>query len=337
MSDGASKAGSEKGSDRPRRPDGESRPKASTASRAIATAAARSAPAPGADRTGRTRPAISAADDPARDGVRLGVIAFTTAVSFAGLMALGAIAGSVGADAWIGAGPLDRSVGETFVTGVRLPLAMLRALYASGVDDPLFFALAMALLIPPIAALAAARPVRPGGPAAPPAVINAARLGAALTVAGSIGVAIRLATVTRPNIADAIPGEPWLDRVQGLAASDAISMVFAILLAVLVFRLPVDRWVRSLAGTIAIGTAVAATVAAAASSGIAADVERARPLVRIESTPPDGGDLLLLGTTTDGSCVLLETSPSIRLSIEPRATLGISGRDSIAARLAPGN
>jgi hypothetical protein len=310
----------------------ESRPKASTASRAI-TAAGRQASTTG--RSGdasRSRRAVTSADDPARDGVRLGVIAFTTAASFAGLLALGAIAGHVGADAWVGAGSMERTIGEYLVNGVRLPWAMLRTLYASGVDDPLFFALAMALLIPPIAALAAARPIRAGESRPTSAMVNAARLGAALIVAASTGVAIRLANVARPTIADVAPGDAWLDDLQGLAAADAISMAFAILLAVLVFRLPVDRWVRALAGTVAIATALAATVAAAASSGIAADVEQPRPIVRVES---DGssGERLLIGSTVDGSSVLLEPGAPATILIRPKAALTIAGRRSVVATL----
>ena len=339
MSEGSSKSGSDERSARARRAETESRPKTSTASRAIttATASSRSSSSTRSTKTGVSRRAVTTADDPAREGVRLGVIAFTTFVSFVGLLALGAIAGHVGADVWIGAGPMTRSVGETFVIGVRLPLAMLRALYASGVDDPLFFASAMALLIPPIAALVAARPIRPGEPRPTPAVLNAARLGAALVVAGAIAVGVRLANVARPTIADAMPGEAWLDRVNGLAASDAISMVFAILLAVLVFRLPVDRWVRALAGTIAIATAMAATVAAAASSGIAGEVERPHPMVRwsaINDADLDAAPRLLLGTTADGGCVLLDAAAPMRVVVEPRAALIVTGRDSIAGRLA---
>jgi hypothetical protein len=338
MSEGSSKSRS--GSDAPRatrpEPDAEVRNPSSAVSRAIASARTPAAEEPAREPTRimveTAHRAVTSSDDPARDGVRLGVIAFTTAVSFAGLLALGAIAGRVGADVWIGAGSLDRSMGETFVTGVRLPLAMLRALYASGVDDPLFFAFAMALLIPPIAALAAARPHRSGGPQSIPAVLNAARLGAALVIAAAIGVAVRLANIARPTISDAIPSEPWLDRVQSLAAADAISMAFAILLAVLVFRLPVDRWVRALAGTIAISVAVASTVAAAASSGIADEVERPRPIISTESGDASFGRLLL-GTTADGGCVMLGSDGSNAITVESRGSWAVLGRESIADAL----
>ncbi len=314
------------------RPDAGTRPSSSAGGGTLAMSGARRAKTSRSDLTTRARSARTSADDPARDGVRLGVIAFTTAASFLGLLALGAIAGRVGADTWIGAGPLERSLAETFVTGIRLPLAMLRALYASGVDDPLFFAASMALLIPPIAALAAARPARPGGPRPSTPVVHAARLGAALIIAAAIGVAVRLSATARPTMADAISGEPWLDRVLALAASDAIAMAFAVLLAVLVFRLPLDRWVRVLAGTIAIGTAIAATVAAAASSGIADDVERMHPIVRSESNGAVT-ERLLIGRTAEDAWVLLTSGPPPTVVIEPHGPATIAGRRSIAGVL----
>jgi hypothetical protein len=332
MTEDSAKSRPDDDANRKRRAAPESRPKASTASRAITAARTTASSVASADASDRSRRAVTSGDDPARDGVRLGVVAFITITSFAGLLALGATAVHVGADAWLNAGSMDRTIGEYFVAGVRLPWAMLRALYASGVDDPLFFALSMALLIPPIAGLAAARPVRPGENRATTAMLNAARLGAALIVAASTGVAIRLANIARPTIAEIAPGDDWLDRVQGLAAADAVSMAFAILLAVLVFRLPVDRWVRALVGTVAIATAMAATVAAAASSGVAAEVAQPRPVVRSEV---DGTtqERLLVGSTIDGSIVLLESGTPAMIVIQPRVELAVAGRRSIIETL----
>merc|ERR1711938_464984 len=108
-----------------------------------------------------------------------------------------------------------------------MPGTMIQSLYEAGVVEPLFFAAAMALLIPPIAGIVAARPLRPGV-AAPAA---AARIAA------------------------------------GIAAADTVAAILAILLAVLVFRMPLDRWARGLVGAISITAAVLATGTAAGSAG----------------------------------------------------------------------
>lgn len=275
--------------------------------------------------------AASSPDDPGREGVRLGVTTFTTAVSFVGLLALGAIASRVGADGWLGVGPMHRSLGETFVTGVRMPLIMLESLYESGVANPLFFAAAMVLLIPPIAALAAARPASSGGRRPEGAILAAGRVAAALVIVADVGIGIRLSRTVRPTFPDTGVDPAWLDDLRSLAAADGITMVFAILVAVLVFRIPVDRWARRLAGTIAIATAVAATVGAAASSGIISAVESPRPVVIQVDTPlTEHSDRILVGTTEDGRDVLLGVDdPTTRAIVAPTSHV-VVGRMSIA-------
>ncbi len=263
--------------------------------------------------------------------MRLGLTTFTTAVSFTGLLGLGAIAGRVGADIWLGVGAMHRSLGELFVTGVRMPLVILDSLYRSGVANPLFFAAAMALLIPPIAALAAARPFRTGSRRPEGAVLAAGRLAAALVIVADIGIGVRLAWRSRPTFPELGVDTTWLEELRALSAADGITMVFAILVAVLVFRIPVDRWVRRLAGTIAIATAVGATVSGAASSGIVAAVEAPRPVV--QTMNPDGStgpDRILVGITDDGRDLLLDADdPSIRM-MEPATARVVVGTTTIA-------
>lgn len=305
-------------------------------SRSDKAAASRSSKGSGGGRRRTVVRAATSSDDPGRELVRLGVTTFTTAVSFTGLLALGAIAGRVGADVWLGVGAMHRSLGELFVTGVRMPLVMLDSLYRSGVANPLFFAAAMALLIPPIAALAAARPNRSGGRRPEGAVLAAGRLAAALVVVADIGIGVRLSWRSRPTFPDTGIDGTWLDELRALSAADGITMVFAILLAILVFRIPVDRWIRRLTGTIAIATAVAATVSAAASGGIVGAVEASRPVVRtmtVDGTVDGvgtGPDRILVGTTADGRDLLLATDdPTIRL-MEPAAARVVVGTTTIA-------
>ena len=284
----------------------------------------------------RTVPrATSASDDPGRERVRLGVTSFTTAVSFVGLLALGAIAARIGADDWPGVGPLQRSLGETFVTGVRMPLVMLESLYASGVANPLFFATAMVLLIPPIAALAAARPTPTGGRRPDGAILAAGRVAAALVILANIGIGIRLSRQAPPRFVDAGLDAGWLDELRALAAGDGIMMVFAILLAVLVFRIPVDRWVRRLAGSVAIATAVAATVGAAASSGVVSAVEQPRPvLAPLDDPSAVGSTRILIGISADGrEVMLLGDDPRQRVLEAPTSRL-VVGSTSIAQAFA---
>ncbi len=244
-------------------------------------------------------------DDPARDGVRLGLVAFVTLASGVGILALGSVAERAGIERWLGMGEMLRPLGQTFVTGARMPGAMIRALYEAGVVEPLFFAAAMALLIPPIAGIVAARPMRPGLAPPKPAARIAAGIAAALVAAADIGIVSVAALTRRPTFEDANPGETvWVDVVRDVAAADTVAAMLAVLLAVLVFRMPLDRWVRGLVGTISIATAVLVTGAAAASAGTLDFLESPRPVITNDVTDAGLKRLDLARTMNGGIAVL---------------------------------
>ena len=275
----------------------------------------------------------SSPDDPVRDGVQLGVIAFTSAAALIGLLVIGAIAERIGIDHWLGAGALIRPIGETFVSGAELPIVMLHSLYRSGVDEPLFFAAALALAIPPIAGLVAARPRRRGAERPAPAVAAASGLTAALVVGADILIGVHASSRTRSTLDDAIGNPEWADSLRDVAATDCVAMILAILLAVLVFRLPTERWVRGLCGTIAIATAVTTVGLAAASAGVVTVIRRELPVMVIDT--PEADRILLVGTRTDGRTVGLGTGGAetgmMIIAPESLQTLSIVDRRSIAS------
>jgi hypothetical protein len=259
-------------------------------------------------------------DDPARDGVRLGLVAFVTLASGVGILALGSVAERAGIERWLGMGEMLRPIGQTFVTGARMPGAMLRALYEAGVGEPLFFAAAMALLIPPIAGIVAARPMRPGLAPPKPAARIAAGIAAALVTAADIGIVSVTALTRRPTFEDASPGETaWVDVVRDVAAADTVAAMLAVLLAVLIFRMPLDRWVRGLVGTISIATAVLVTGAAAASAGTIDFLESPRPVIS-DDVAGAGLEGLDLARTMDGGIAVLGPIGSVG-SVPPTTTI----------------
>lgn len=273
------------------------------------------------------------ADDPARDGIRIAVIAFTTLAAGLGMLVLGWMAERAGIEAWLGMGEFARPIGGTVVTGARMPGTMIQALYEAGVVEPLFFAAAMALLIPPIAGIVAARPLRPG--LAPPAAAAriAAGIAASLVVAADVAiVAVTMATV-RPTIDDVVIGDDaWLDAIRNVAASDTVAAMLAILLAVLVFRMPLDRWARGLVGAIAITTAVLTTGSAAGSAGTLDFLQSERPVV--VPLGWTGGTVLDLGRTPDGGLASitrsLDASPVVSRRISRVEQVAVPGTMSVA-------
>ena len=277
------------------------------------------------------------ADDPARDGVRLAVIAFTTFAAGLGMLVLGWMAERAGIEAWLGMGEFERPIGGTVVTGARMPGTMIQSLYEAGVVEPLFFAAAMALLIPPIAGIVAARPLRPGVAAPAAAARIAAGIAAGLVVAADVAiVAVTMSTV-RPTVDDVVIGEDaWLDAIRNVAAADTVAAILAILLAVLVFRMPLDRWARGLVGAIAITAAVLATGTAAGSAGTLDFLQSERPVVVPRGWT--GGTALDLGRTPEGGMATIDRSldaePIMSRRILPVERITIPGTMSIAELVA---
>lgn len=277
------------------------------------------------------------ADDPARDGVRLAVIAFTTFAAGLGMLVLGWMAERAGIEAWLGMGEFERPIGGTVVTGARMPGTMIQSLYEAGVVEPLFFAAAMALLIPPIAGIVAARPLRPGVAAPAAAARIAAGIAAGLVVAADVAiVAVTMSTV-RPTVDDVVIGEDaWLDAIRNVAAADTVAAILAILLAVLVFRMPLDRWARGLVGAIAITAAVLATGTAAGSAGTLDFLQSERPVVVPRGWT--GGTSLDLGRTPEGGMATIDRSldakPVMSRRILPVERITIPGTMSIAELVA---
>lgn len=273
--------------------------------------------------------AVSSPDDPGRAGVRLGLVAFTTFVTLVGLLVVGAVASKAGGDRWLGAGPLRHDLADIFVTGIRLPAEWIKALYLIGVADPVFLGAGMGLLTAPMAALAAARPHQPGTREPSGAVVTAARIGAVLVLAANVGLVIRLAGNSFPSFVEAGSSVDWLDSIRRQVATDALGLVFAVLIAVLIFRMPVDRWARNLVGTIAVATAIASIVSGAAIGGALASITTVRPV--IAPTAGDAPPMIFAGTTLDGRSLLLSVEDPSRRAMTDLETVEVRGSISIGA------
>ena len=129
----------------------------------------------------------------------------------------------------------------------------------------------------------------------------ASGLTAALVVGADILIGVRASTQTSATLADSISDPRWAESLRDAAAADCVAMILAVLLVVLILRLPTERWVRGLAGTIAIATAVAAVGLAATSAGVVGMVKKDHPTVQasIPGSPP-----VLLGADTAQGTVI---------------------------------
>ena len=158
-------------------------------------------------------------------------------------------------------------------------------------------------------------------------------IAAGLVVAADIAiVAVTMSTV-RPTVDDVVIGDDaWLAAIRNVAAADTVAAMLAILLAVLVFRMPLDRWARGLVGAIAITTAVLATGSAAGSAGTLDFLQSERPVVVPRGWT--GGTVLDLGRTPDGGLASIDRSldatPIVSRRISRVEQLAVPGTMSIA-------
>ena len=247
--------------------------------------------------------AQSVEDDPGRDGVRIALVAFVVVMSIAGILMVGIIGHRAGFAPAIGVPGIVQSLDTAFVDGLKIPIALFTSIYAAGVRQPMLFAGAMVLLIPPIAALVLARP-RQRGVVPNDATKIASAIAASLILIANIVVTIRTinaAELIRETIRDKNPAEmsEWLERLESGASVDAMMLAFSVLICVLVFRLPIDRWVRAIVGTCAIATCVFTLAASAATGGALHGFSAARSTVVLNGSP-----YYMLGNLPPGGYVL---------------------------------
>ena len=246
-------------------------------------------------------------DEPARDGVRLGLVVSITLAVLLGIYLLGVVGHKAGFAASVGVHNLTQAPGAAFVDGLLIPVALLNAIYTTGVRDPLLFTGALVVLLPPIGALVVARP-RQRGQALPRQQVRiAAGIGAALILFADILIAIRAASATGTILLqpEFLSQQEFLDfftSMESMAAVDSVAMVVSILLAVLVFRLPIDRWVRGTVGTCAIATCVITSASTAASGGTVSGLQQQRSVYR-GSTGPSVE--IVLGVTDAGEYAVM--------------------------------
>ena len=253
-------------------------------------------------------------DDSMRDGVRLGMVVFITLAVLVGIYLLGVIGHRAGFATSVGVPNLTQSTGGAFVDGLLIPVSLLHTIYTTGVRDPLLFTGAIVVLLPPIAALVIARPRQRGAAQPRQQVRTAAGIGAALILLANILIAVRTAALPWTTLVEMKKAHPeqlqyWIYHMESTAAVDTVATAISILLAVLVFRLPIDRWVRATIGTCAIATCVITFTATAASGGAVEGLQRPRAVIRGSTGPSNE---IILGITDAGDyAVIVENGITI--------------------------
>lgn len=240
--------------------------------------------------------------------------------------------------------------GAGLVTGTLILINVPRVLFHAGLAEPLWLMIGFGAIALPAAALGAARPRTPGGPAMKSGVQMLANLGASASLLFAIALVAWTSAPVRTSLVQPLPDDPaqaeaWFAALQTAAGLDVLAIVVAGLWVVLAFRLPIAVWFRSLAGAATIFAFLVAFVAMSMSNAAAAHVGMPRTLAAppgMASAPPSGSGLntppetLVLGSTHT-HLATLSVSPdgrrtAVRLNQHP-GDLGVTGRSSIIAFL----
>ncbi|MCA9286141.1 MAG: hypothetical protein KDA22_13030 [Phycisphaerales bacterium] len=279
---------------------------------------------------------VRPSDLPSPAPFRLAVVTVCVGGGIGAAWLLGHLGFRIGFAPAVGIPDLLAGPAEGLSGGVRQLLGSAALVFRAGLVQPMLLLAGFLAIAAPAAGLAATRPLRPGGPRPSAAAVALSTIAAVAAIA--IGALLIVWTAV-PVRLDALATMPtrstdaadWIAGVRMTAGADTLASTAAVVWTVLVFRLAVPRWLRTLAATTMVAASIVTVLAWAASSAIAVEIARPRPLVDLGAGRGGG---LVLGYTP-GHAVLLRRSGD-RLVVDLRPddeTMRVTGRASAAALL----
>lgn len=237
-------------------------------------------------------------DHPDRAPFALALAAIATAGGVGAVWLLGHLGFRLGWATLVRLPGLSDDPFGALATGVLLLLSLPHAVITAGLAGPEMLMLGFALIAVPAAALGAAKPRTPGGPRPAPVVTFFATFAAALAGVNAMAVVAWVVSPQRlarlgelPLLPEDVTG--WGADLEVAAGLDTLVFAAAVLWVVLIFRLPVVRWLRVLAAVAAIFALAVITVALAASAAAAVQARTPRPVAHAADSGPIEGRLLL--------------------------------------------
>ena len=239
--------------------------------------------------------------------------------------------------------------GRGLATGVIMLVSIPKVIIFAGIAKPTWLMLGFVLITIPAAGLSAARPRIPGGPEPTPA-------GAVFSYAGAVGAAVNAfiviwwtASATRNNRIGELPFDPaalvtdatgaqtdtvtaWLGNLRMIAGLDVLAVVAATVWVVLVMRLAIPLWLRSITAAASLFALVVVIVAMSMSNAAAAQIQTFRSVVFIDDGSID--TRLLLGYTERHVATLRIDHDITIVELHDRSSLmTVIGRQSIVGML----
>jgi len=279
---------------------------------------------------------VIADDEVARARFRLALACACAVGAIIGVWLLGHLGFRLGAAPALGVPELLAEPGEGLATGTALLLRVPISIYRLALHEPLLVVLGFAAMAIPAAGLAAARPMRRGGPRPPVGVVALATLGVIVGIA--VGVAL-VAWTLSPWRAAALPPLPaasadiaaWATTIDHVVGLDALALITLILWCVLMPRLAAPQWLRLLGTVLVLCAAAIGLVGTAMSGASAAHAHLPRSVVRLDS----GSDAVLVGYTRQQVVLLrdVDGTAMIGLVSDPGPQV-VTDRASIVEALA---
>jgi hypothetical protein len=230
--------------------------------------------------------------------------------------------------------------GGGLATGTLVLISIPRAVFQAGLSQPMWLMLGFAMIAGPAAGLGAARPLTPGGPRPKTGVMAIASAGAVLSMVSGAAILWWTGCSARGSMLRPLPVEPaasaaWLVDLRTVAGLDVLAVVGAALWVVLVLRLPIPIWLRSIAASAAFFTLVVATVAMSISNVAATEVGAARAVCRVDDGA--GSPRVLLGATPHHLATLGIANGHVMVELRSHPeSITVNGRQSIVEFLAEG-
>lgn len=208
-------------------------------------------------------------------------------------------------------------------TGIIMLISMPRVILQAGMAQTPAFMLAFLLIAVPGASLAAVRSYPAGGPRIPTIVFVFSCIGAAASALNGIALIWWTVSAFRNGMVDELPffatdAARWLADLETVSGLDALATVSAACWVVLVMRLPIPLWLKSLATTFAMFTLVVVTVATSMSNATVAQITARRSIYLADDGAVDAR--LLLGSTRDHHAIMRVENGAVAVELIDRPT-----------------
>jgi hypothetical protein len=272
-------------------------------------------------------------------GLFIGII---TAVGIIGLVwLLGHLGFRLGFANALGVPELLGEPGGGLATGALLVIMLPLRVFEAGIAQPMWLMLAFLAIGMPGGALAAAKPVTPGGPKPKPAIMAILWMG---SIAASLMALVVVAYVVSPLRQSWLPALPtelrdvdqWLDGLHIAAGLDGLVVVAAALWMILAWRLAVPIWMRAISISATTFALAVVTIATGMSNALVAHLHLERSVVSFGDLDEAGQPraYLLVGYTREHAVILqLDDGAATLEMFDVPTSLRLIKRESIADAL----